>query len=259
MANPNIGNIFPGFEEYAPLDVVHGIDLTPQYGPGQPEAPIVSELLSLGENSLTVVWNEVDFAKGYRVEMRTDPEGDWEMAQIFGEASQTTYVATDLVQGGYYEFRVHAFNDAGNSEYSNTSAGYNRSTLENWRYSHYGVIENAGDAADDLVINDNGFTNLMAFALNMDPLDEHIPTTDGETPGLPQPILDGSTAKYRFLQPGGRDNIDYKVELSSNLVNWFSVPISSVGSTGIYERMEASAPPDFHPCFFRLVVERNDI
>jgi hypothetical protein len=76
MANPNIGTVFPGFEDYAPLDVVHGIDLTPQYGPGQPVAPIVSELLSLSADSLTVLWNEIDFAQGYRVEMRTDPEGD---------------------------------------------------------------------------------------------------------------------------------------------------------------------------------------
>ena len=181
------------------------------------------------------------------------------MAQIFGEASQTTFVATDLTQGGYYEFRVHAFNDAGNSEYSNTSAAYNRSALENWRFTHYGMIENSGLAADDEVLNDNGFTNLMAFALNMDPLDEHIPTTNGDTPGMPEPYVENGTAKYRFLKPGGRDNIDYKVELSTNLVSWFPVPLSTVGSTGIYERMEAAAPPDFHPCFFRLVVERNDI
>ena len=259
MANPNIGNIFPGYEEYAPLDVVHGVDLTPQYGPGQPEAPIVSEVLALEEGSLTVVWNEVDFAKGYRVEMRNDPEGDWEMVQIFGEPTQTTYLATDLEQGGYYEFRVHSFNDAGNSEYSNTSAAYNRNALENWRYSHYGMIENAGVAADELVLNDKGFTNLMAFALNMDPLDEHSPTTDGESPGLPESFVDNGTAKYRFLRPGGRENIDYKVELSSNLRSWFSVPLSTVGSTGIYDRIEAAAPPDFHPCFFRLVVERNDV
>ncbi len=121
------------------------------------------------------------------------------------------------------------------------------------------MIENAELAADEAVLNDTGFTNLMAFALNMDPLDEHVPTTDGSNPGMPESFIDGGTAKYRFLKPGGRDNIDYKVELSTNLVGWFSVPLSSVGQSRIYEHMEASALPDFHPCFFRLVVERNDI
>jgi uncharacterized protein (DUF1501 family) len=260
MANPNIGTIFPGLDEYAPLNVVEGIDLTPQYGPGEPAAPIVSEVLALGDNSLTVVWDEVDFARGYRVEMRTDSEGDWEIVQILGQPTQTTYKATDLDQGGYYEFRVHAFNDAGKSGYSNTSAAYNRSALENWRFTHYGQIDSSGLASDDEVLNQSGLTNLMAFALNLDPLsDGNVKKTDGVNPGLPDSFLDDKTAKYRFLKPGGRDIVDYKVELSSNLINWFSVPLSSVGQTGIYERMEASAPPNFHPCFFRLVVERNDV
>lgn len=259
MANPNIGNIFPGLEEYQPLNLVDGIDLTPQYGPGHPEAPVVSEVLSLGDGTLQVVWDEVDFAKGYRIQMRTDPEGDWETAQVFGSSSQTSFLATDLIPAGYYEFRVHAYNDAGSSEYSNSSAAYNRSALENWRYTHYGVIDNAGDAADDLVVNENGTSNLMAFALNLDPLDNHMPKTDGSSPGLPASIVAGGIAKYQFLKPGGRDNVDYKVEVSSNLINWFSVPISGAGLTGIYERMEAHAPQDTQPCFFRLVVERNDV
>ncbi|MCB1120891.1 MAG: DUF1501 domain-containing protein [Verrucomicrobiae bacterium] len=259
MANPNIGNIFPGFEEYAPLNLVEGIDLTPQYGPGQPAAPIVSEVLALGGDSLTVVWNQVDFAEGYRVEMRNDPEGDWEIVQILGRPTQTTYEATDLAQGGYYEFRVHAFNDAGNSEYSNTSAAYNRSALENWRYSHYGIIENADVAADDMVNNDANITNLLAFALNLDPLGSSFPKTDFETPGLPESFQKDNTGKYRFLKPAGRENIDYKVEMCTDLVHWFPLPIQSIGQVGIYEKMEASAPAGFHPCFFRLVVDRNDI
>ncbi|MCZ6672261.1 MAG: DUF1501 domain-containing protein [Verrucomicrobia bacterium] len=258
MANPNIGNIFPGFDEYQPLDLVEGIDLTPQYGPGQPEAPVVSELLTLGDNTIQVTWNEVDFAKGYRVEMRTDEAGDWEIVQIYGDESQTTYLASDLVAGGYYEFRVHAFNDAGNSERSNASAAFNRSALENWRFTHYGRIDNAGDAADDLDINDNGVTNLLAFALNLDPLDNHVRKTDGLTPGMPDSRMEDGIAKYRFLKPGGRDNIDYKVEISTNLVNWITVPLSTVATTGIYEEMEASAPQNFNPCFFRLIVDRID-
>ena len=259
MANPNIGNIFPGLEEYAPLDLVEGIDLTPQYGPGQPEAPVVSEALALGDGSMQITWNEIDFAKGYRVEMRTEPEGDWETVQIFGDFSQTTYVATDLIPAGFYEFRVHAFNDAGNSAYSNNSAAYNRSALENWRFTHYGRIDDAGEAADDLDINENGVTNLMAFALNLDPLDNNVPKADDSNPGLPVSMNENGSAKYRYLKPGGRENIDYKVEISTNLITWLTVPASMVGETGIYERMEATAPQDLHPCFFRLVVERNDV
>lgn len=258
LANPNIGTIFPGFEEYAPLDIVEGIDLDIQYGPGQPEAPIVSEVLALGDDSLTVIWNQVDFAEGYRVEMRGDPEADWETVQILGQPAETTYEAAGLEQGGYYEFRVHAFNNAGNSEYSNTSAAFNRSTLENWRYSHYGVIDNAGDAADELDINGNGISNLLAFALNLDPLDNNVTKTDGQKPGLPDSYMENNTGKYRFLKPAGRDSINYKVEMTTDLVHWFPVSYETVGQTGIYEQVVASAPQGFHPCFFRLIVDRND-
>ncbi len=259
MANPNIGNIFPGLEDYQPLNLVDGIDLTPQYGPGLPEAPIVSEIIPTGDGSMVVTWNEVDFAKGYRIEVRTDPEGDWETAQIYGNASQTSYTATELVTGGYYEYRVHAFNDSGNSEYSNHSTAYNRTALENWRFKHYGTVENSGLAADDEVVNENGTNNLLAFALNLDPLDNHMPKTDGSSPGLPESMIQNGVAKYHFLRPVGRDMIDYKVEVSTNLVTWFKVPVFAGESMGNYDHMEALAPEGLHPCFFRLVVERTDV
>jgi len=102
-------------------------------------------------------------------------------------------------------------------------------------------------------------TNLMAFALNLDPLDNHVEKTDWYNPGLPESRMENGTAKYRYLKPGGREGINYKVEVTTNLVNWFSVPTTSVGQTSIYERVEAIAPQDLHPCFFRLTVERTDV
>lgn len=33
MGNPNLGEVFPGYTDYAPLGVVNGVDLTPVFGP----------------------------------------------------------------------------------------------------------------------------------------------------------------------------------------------------------------------------------
>ncbi len=34
MANNSLGVVFPGYEDYQPLGVVHGTDLPPDYSPG---------------------------------------------------------------------------------------------------------------------------------------------------------------------------------------------------------------------------------
>ncbi len=258
LANPNIGSIFPGFENFVPLDIMEGIDLTPQYGPGKPIAPVIEDLSAVSGNALQMTWNQPEFTKGYRVEMRNDPAGDWDLVQIFGEPSQTGFNIEELTPASYYEFRVHAFNDAGTSDYSNTVAGYTWSYEENWRYQHFGQVDPTGDAADDLDVSGNGVTNLMAYALDLDPLSSDLSTTNGVNTGMPQSFKEGAQGKYRFMRPTGREDIRYTVKVSSNMITWATISHASrgVNSEGL-EEMVATDLSGMNPCFFKLIVDRS--
>jgi|GEM_PF-21439 len=256
LANPNIGTVFPGLDGYQPLDLMEGIDLTPVWGPGKPLAPVVGEVEAGMNGSLKVAWEAVEHAKGYRVESRTDPEGDWELMQIFGDGDNTEFTAEDLDPATYFEFRVIAFNDAGTSEYSNEVAGATLSALESWRYQHYGRIDNAGDAADEAETRLAGINNLLAFSLDLDPDDGHRREASGFSPGMPVSERQGEGMRYHFVKPPHREGISYDVMFSTDMKQWQSVPYESAMDASGYEQCTASRSGDARG-FFRLKVERS--
>lgn len=62
------------------------------------------------EGMVKLRWNRVVNKSAYVVEMATDPNGEWTVAQYCGKAS---LLLTDLTPGTRYYFRVYAFNTQG--------------------------------------------------------------------------------------------------------------------------------------------------
>lgn len=79
--------------------------------PGTPEATKITK------DSVTIVWTKPEYdggakVTGYIVEKKELPEGRWVKAN-FTNVIETEYIATGLVEGNQYEFRVIARNAAG--------------------------------------------------------------------------------------------------------------------------------------------------
>ena len=159
-----------------------------------------------------------------------------------------------LPSGEYLATVTIPNNDPDESNFTFTVRAKNLNALELWRLQNFGESENVGDAANDVDTNRNGVSNLLAYALNLNPFDYVVSVTDEVNPGLPKLIPDGKSTKYRFLIPEGREDLEYVVDVSSNLVNWSRVPIEFVGQQGTYLLMEACAPEELPNCFFRLRV-----
>uniref|UniRef100_A0AAY4B661 Titin n=1 Tax=Denticeps clupeoides TaxID=299321 RepID=A0AAY4B661_9TELE len=84
--------------------------------PGPPSGPVKVEEVT-ADNSVKIVWTKPEYdggskVTGYIVEKKELPEGRWLKAN-FTNVIETEYVATGLVEGQNYEFRVIARNAAG--------------------------------------------------------------------------------------------------------------------------------------------------
>ncbi|HVT90625.1 MAG TPA: NPCBM/NEW2 domain-containing protein [Tepidisphaeraceae bacterium] len=85
-----------------------------------PSAPTGLLALATGATSVNLFWTDHgDDASGYKVQKSTDGK-TWTQVASLG-ASAAGYTVTGLTGGTTYSFRVVAFNDAGNSNFSNTA------------------------------------------------------------------------------------------------------------------------------------------
>lgn len=89
---------------------------TPQIPP--PSAPTGLVAKPLTSSSVLITWNDVSLETGYRLERRTEDTNSWAVFVTL-PPNTTSYTNTGLIQGMQYWFRVQAFNDYGNSPYSN--------------------------------------------------------------------------------------------------------------------------------------------
>lgn len=88
-----------------------------------PDAPRELDATLTDGNRVRLRWNDVLGERGYKIERRLDGtgSGDWAQIGTTGE-NVTTSVDERVEPGRTYVYRVRAFNDAGNSPYSNTDA-----------------------------------------------------------------------------------------------------------------------------------------
>ena len=86
-----------------------------------PPAPGELDAQLTDARRVRLTWNNVAGEKGYKVERRVDGTDAW--VQIGATAQDVTTFVDERVEGGKtYIYRVRAFNDAGNSPYSNTDS-----------------------------------------------------------------------------------------------------------------------------------------
>ncbi|MDR2911175.1 MAG: fibronectin type III domain-containing protein [Bacteroidales bacterium] len=87
------------------------------------DAPTGLTTTTVLNNRIDLKWNAVTGATGYRVERKIDT-GEW--TQIASSVTGTTYQNTGLTGIHTYYYRVRAYNNSGDSEYSNETSATTR-------------------------------------------------------------------------------------------------------------------------------------
>lgn len=134
------------------------------------------------------------------------------------------------------------------SPYAIAIGPYVLTPIESWRDTHFGIMSNSGNAADNFDFDKDGLVNLLEFAFGLNP-------KLGSSVQLPQGQRIGNDFVISFPTPVGVGGITYGAEWSSTLLplswtaisntgtpplNTFSVPIGS--NSGMFVRLKVTRP-----------------
>ena len=85
-----------------------------------------------------------------------------------GTTGAFTVSSTPLTPGTTYSFAAYATNSVGTG-YSSVGTFTTLNLLESWRQQHFGLTSNTGTAADTFDFDGDGLSNLLEWALGLDP------------------------------------------------------------------------------------------
>ena len=111
-------------------------------------------------------------------------------------------------------------NPSNNSASDSVTLGNALTPIEAWRLLHFGSTENTGQGADDHSVAKDGLTNLMKYALGINP------TAPGAN-AVPTASREGGLLKLTFTRRRDATDITYRVEGTSDLTGDWSTLYSS--------------------------------
>ena len=119
--------------------------------------------------------------------------------------------------------------------------------FDQWRFDHFGAMANMTEALANADFDSDGHNNLLEYALGSDPDD---------SAEVARPVFqrEGNTISYTY--PRLRGNIQYLVQYSTDLNEWFSAGIDQDVVTPLGENATATMTvlPDTERIFLRLRV-----
>lgn len=254
LGNPKLGEVFPKYSGYQPLDIVTGTDLAPDYTAAVPSAPGDFTVERVSATQVHLSWTRAEHADGYILDRRLDDGSPW--ITIATLAAQTVshddFPPADAPRLAYL---LRAQNSEGESPSVTAALSAGPSPLQQWRLTHFGTVENSGVAADGYVFAADGLTNYTKYALGLDPKVPATEVGEGFAPGKPRLAVGPGSASIVFVRPADRTDVRYQVHTSTDLVAWTPVPTTPEGTANgwIRERASIISP---HPIaqFLRLDV-----
>ena len=153
--------------------------------------------------------------QGFGIERRT-PGNDW--VEIVNDLPSDIFSYTDntAVPGTAYEYRAYAFNNAGNSDYSNQTSGIAKISYAYWQSTFASEVSDPSVLAEENDPDHDGVANIVEYALNTNPLD----TASSQHPKLT--FIEGNehSLSFKFNRVPYANDINYVVMESSDLKNW---------------------------------------
>lgn len=218
--------------------------------------------------SINLAWDDMsDNEDGFVLERRDlDAGGDWTtLAEL--PIDSVSYTDDTVVPGSAYEYRVYAYNEAGDSEFSNIADGTAPIVYATWLNSNFSPAEIAdpsisGNQQDP---DADGLANILEYALGMDPnMQEPSPPIEV----FVDPQGNENYAGLQFKRISYVDDINYVVVGSVDLFNWMEIARSNrgaafQGAASVAEegekllttRVTHMAPLGAEPQFLRLQIE----
>jgi hypothetical protein len=209
----------PGFASIYEL-IVNGVLAAP-----------VSVTAAPSSGQVALNWNAVNGATSYAVKRATISGGPY---TTVGTPGSTDYTDGSLTNGNTYYYVVTSVNNGGEGSNSVEVTAQPLSPIQLWRQTNFGTI-NANDpvAGDAAMPMNDGITNLMKYALGLDP-------KKMDAAGLPSPALLSGYLTLTFNRQKIATDITYHVEASFDFNAWPEI----WNSSGVaYGGGSASAQP----------------
>ncbi len=163
---------------------------------------------ALSASSITLHWGQIDGEYGWKLERRAPDAEVWQPIADLGW-DVTSYTDTGLSTATAYDYRVRAWNGAGDSDYSNTLTARTLNAFETWKIDRGLTVA----ALDDLDTDGDGMGLFLEYALDLDP-------TVNDRDGMP--LADSFAGLLVMSYPRVRPELVYVVEASTDLQTWSS-------------------------------------
>jgi hypothetical protein len=204
---------------------------TPPGAPPTPTGLVAVSGTSLGQ--ILLGWSPATGAQSYLLQRSLNSGSGY---SGIATASGTSYNDNDptLAAGKTYYYELAAANTSGTSAYSTPPASatpYVPPTFGGWDYRYFGQNAPASQAADTATPENDGITNLMKYALGLNPMIAY----NGTSAGLPVAglLTSGSNRYLTLTFTGTAPDLSYTVEATGNLT----------GSWSMLQSWAAGTPP----------------
>lgn len=254
FGNPKLGFVFPKYQDYSPLNIVSGADVTPDYTIPVPASPANFTAVRSRPGVVLLSWKRPLHATNYRLERQVESAENWKPL-ITLAADQLSFEDLSAPAGTGLSYRLQAFSSYGESPFVTASPEAVQSPLKQWRMRYFGTTEDSGPAANSQVSSSDGMTNFTKYALGLDPTVPIQTFANGFTPGRPKPEPSNGRPTLLYVRPLDRADVQYEVLASADLKTWVTATEVSEGTADGMERRRATAPPtSANMQFFRLMV-----
>ncbi|MCL2649074.1 MAG: fibronectin type III domain-containing protein [Phycisphaerales bacterium] len=129
-----------------------------------PSTPKQVTAQAISGSSVYISWKKADGADGYWL-WRAGPDGQWEAIIKLKGHGTTNYLDTGLTPGTIYSYMVRAYNDAGNSSYSQVAGVATVDTDDPTFVGQFGRLTLGSNVSAPLTTRDADGT-LVTFTLN---------------------------------------------------------------------------------------------
>jgi hypothetical protein len=183
-----------------------------------PLAGPASLAVTPGNNQIALTWDTIPATTNYEIQRSTtSTSGPWSYVTY---SATPTLKDTGLTGGTTYYYQVASISNQGLTNFSASVSATPYASYPQWIYSWFGANPPADQAAETATPADDGITNLMKYALGMNP----TIASSGTSVQLPAvaTTTSGSNGYLSLTFTGAATDVIYTVEATSNLNNSWS-------------------------------------
>jgi len=197
-----------------------------------------------GKSQIALSWNAVSGATNYTIRRSSNSEGPF--TDLATGVATTTYMDSGLTDGTTWHYTVAAHGLPGTGPASVPASATTYTTMESWRFSHFGTPSNNGNAADSADPDGDGMTNAQEYLAGTDPM------SGASALRVSHVSIGNQELVVNFSTVSGKT---YRLERSDTLQSgsWETVQGDIAGTGGVVQATDANGAAQAKR-FYRVVV-----